>query len=306
MYSGDRKTILTFLFSFLVVVITLMWVGFAAADKAAVLDDFEECAAAGNPVMESYPRRCRSANKTFTEDIGNAVEMADQIRVTIPKPNEGVAFPLEIRGEVRGNWFVDGAFPIQLIDSMGRKIAETTAHTEEELRGDNFVPFSAHLAHVSSSPARAVFVFVRGGVTDTTEPGTRLTLPVRLLGDVSTQGQSEKTTRAFTRRVALGKGDIIRFSDGLFVRLSDITDVQCLPDVRCPRVQERVAELEMSGGALGESITDVRLGIQKNSIALVREYTFELLEISEHEAVLKIPARLTAFVSRYVPSIVGL
>jgi len=35
--------------------------------------NFEECVAAGNPVMESYPRQCRDpvSDKTFTEEIEN-------------------------------------------------------------------------------------------------------------------------------------------------------------------------------------------------------------------------------------------
>ncbi|MDP7079786.1 MAG: Kazal-type serine protease inhibitor domain-containing protein [Candidatus Undinarchaeales archaeon] len=34
------------------------------------IDSFEECIAAGNPAMESYPRQCRSAGgRTFTEEI---------------------------------------------------------------------------------------------------------------------------------------------------------------------------------------------------------------------------------------------
>jgi len=33
-------------------------------------DNFEECAAAGNPVMESYPRQCRTPDgKHFVEEI---------------------------------------------------------------------------------------------------------------------------------------------------------------------------------------------------------------------------------------------
>lgn len=31
--------------------------------------DFESCAAAGNPVMESYPRQCRANGQTFVEDV---------------------------------------------------------------------------------------------------------------------------------------------------------------------------------------------------------------------------------------------
>ncbi len=33
------------------------------------INSFEECAAAGNPIMESYPRRCNANGETFTEVI---------------------------------------------------------------------------------------------------------------------------------------------------------------------------------------------------------------------------------------------
>ena len=34
-----------------------------------LINDFESCAAAGNAVMESYPRQCRACDRTFTEEI---------------------------------------------------------------------------------------------------------------------------------------------------------------------------------------------------------------------------------------------
>ena len=37
---------------------------------AAVASNFEECAAMGYPVMESYPRQCRTPNgRLFVEDV---------------------------------------------------------------------------------------------------------------------------------------------------------------------------------------------------------------------------------------------
>lgn len=33
------------------------------------INSFEECAAAGNPIMESYPEQCSANGKTFTRDI---------------------------------------------------------------------------------------------------------------------------------------------------------------------------------------------------------------------------------------------
>ncbi len=34
--------------------------------KANEINSFAECAAAGNPIMESYPERCTAGGKTFT------------------------------------------------------------------------------------------------------------------------------------------------------------------------------------------------------------------------------------------------
>lgn len=64
------------------------------------INSFEECVEAGNPVMESYPRQCNADGKNFTEDIGNALEKQDLIRLSTPKPNEVVKSPLTIEGKL--------------------------------------------------------------------------------------------------------------------------------------------------------------------------------------------------------------
>src|SRR3989344_1980362 len=46
----------------------VMLVYLAACSKAQI-NNFEECAAAGNPVMESYPRQCSADGRTFTEEL---------------------------------------------------------------------------------------------------------------------------------------------------------------------------------------------------------------------------------------------
>ena len=43
-----------------------------------VVTSFEECIAAGNPAMESYPRQCRAGDTTFTEVIEEPVETPDE------------------------------------------------------------------------------------------------------------------------------------------------------------------------------------------------------------------------------------
>ncbi len=54
----------------LTVSIVLLITTFYSVNKP--ITNFEECIAAGNPAMESYPRQCRDSisDKTFTEDLG--------------------------------------------------------------------------------------------------------------------------------------------------------------------------------------------------------------------------------------------
>lgn len=38
-------------------------------DSNGLITDFYDCVAAGNPIMESYPRQCNADGETFVEDI---------------------------------------------------------------------------------------------------------------------------------------------------------------------------------------------------------------------------------------------
>jgi hypothetical protein len=47
----------------------LLLMGAGCSPSATVVSSFEECVAAGNPVMESYPRQCRSGGVTYVEQV---------------------------------------------------------------------------------------------------------------------------------------------------------------------------------------------------------------------------------------------
>ncbi len=53
-----------------VVVIALLAAGFYAwwsgENKERSINSFQECVAAGNPIMESYPEQCSANGQTFT------------------------------------------------------------------------------------------------------------------------------------------------------------------------------------------------------------------------------------------------
>lgn len=109
------------------------------------ITNFEECAAAGNPIMESYPRQCRAQDTTFTENIGNELDIADLIRVSSPRPNQVISSPLVIEGEARGSWFFEASFPVVVTDWDGLIIAQGVATAKGDWMTTDFVPFTATL-----------------------------------------------------------------------------------------------------------------------------------------------------------------
>jgi len=106
------------------------------------VNNFYDCVAAGNPVMEGYPRQCQSPDgQFFIEDIGNFLEKTDLIRLDYPFPNQEISSPLEITGHARGPWYFEASFPVFLLNSKGDIISEGIATAEDDWMTENFVSF---------------------------------------------------------------------------------------------------------------------------------------------------------------------
>lgn len=87
----------------------------------------------------------KPTDRVLTEDIGNAREKSDLIRLFSPRPNEVVTSPLTIRGEARGYWFFEASFPVVLTNWDGLIIAQGIATTQDDWMTNDFVPFEAVL-----------------------------------------------------------------------------------------------------------------------------------------------------------------
>lgn len=64
-------------------------------EAPVLITDFNECAEAGNPVMESFPRQCRANGRTFVEVIGGEPE-------TEPEMTEGEARIIAEKNCIKG------------------------------------------------------------------------------------------------------------------------------------------------------------------------------------------------------------
>lgn len=145
-----------------------------------VVSDFTECAEAGYPVQESYPRVCRTPEgQSFTEDIGNSLEKADLVRATSPQPGAVVASPLTVRGEARGNWFFEASFPVRLYDSAGNVLATGIAQAEGEWMTTEFVPFTATLTFVAPPNEEGKLVLEKDNPSGLPENADEMHFPVR-------------------------------------------------------------------------------------------------------------------------------
>lgn len=141
---------------------------------------FAECAEQGFPVMESYPRQCRTPDgQTFREDIGNELEKDNLIRVATPRPNTAIHSPLVVKGMARGNWFFEASFPVALFDTSGTKIARGIAQAKGDWMTTEFVPFEVALSFIAPTTTTGTLILEKDNPSGLPENEDKLRIPVR-------------------------------------------------------------------------------------------------------------------------------
>ena len=177
---GKRILLIIFILAILIAVATF-FIQKKSGYKAAI-GNFEDCAAADNPVAESYPRQCRSAGgKTFIEDIGNELEKSDIIRISAPRPNQSINSPLVVEGAARGMWFFEASFPIKILDENGNILKESFATAEGEWMTEDFVPFRAEIEFEAPSGAKGALILEKDNPSGLPEHDDALRVPVKFL-----------------------------------------------------------------------------------------------------------------------------
>ncbi|PKM91574.1 hypothetical protein CVU82_01725 [Candidatus Falkowbacteria bacterium HGW-Falkowbacteria-1] len=129
--------------------------------------------------MESYPRQCRSDEKTFVENIGNELEKNDLIRVENPRPNQFIENQLLIKGEARGTWYFEASFPIFLYDNNGKEIAISIAQAKSDWMTENFVSFEAVLEFSTPETNNGFLIFKKDNPSGLSEYDDELKIPVK-------------------------------------------------------------------------------------------------------------------------------
>ena len=146
-------------------------------NQPKAITNFKECVESGNPVQESFPRKCSSGGQTFTEDL-DRLETAN-VRVFTPVKNQIVSSPLVILGEARGNWFFEASFPITIQDDAGRELGQGIAQAKGEWMTTDFVLFEATLTFSPPSPDTGTLILHKDNPSGLPENDDRVEMPLR-------------------------------------------------------------------------------------------------------------------------------
>lgn len=157
-----------------------------------IITSFAECAQAGKPIMESYPRKCSADGIVFTEIIKeltpseetpaittNITEtMAGLINVTMPSVDTKVTSPLVVTGNARGTWYFEASFPIEIVDASGMQVAHGIATAQSDWMTENFVPFSATLTWTTAPTGAGKLILHKDNPSGMQEHDAMLEIPI--------------------------------------------------------------------------------------------------------------------------------
>ncbi len=94
--------------------------------------------------------------KKSGEEATKKAEIADMIRVDAPLIGQRVGSPLVVKGEAKGFWFFEAAFPVKLLSADGKILAQGAAQAQGDWMTEKFVPFSVTL-NFSAGSAKMPF-----------------------------------------------------------------------------------------------------------------------------------------------------
>lgn len=166
------------------VIVVVLGIYLVTREKpVAEVNSFESCAAAGYPVMESYPRQCRTPDgRTYAEELAEQTTYtnatADLIVVDTPFPGSVTGKEFSVVGKARGTWFFEASFPIELIDKDGNQLAVAVAQAQSDWMTTEFVPFKADFKVPQSYIGPATLILKKDNPSGLPENDASISFPI--------------------------------------------------------------------------------------------------------------------------------
>lgn len=170
--------IITSIIAIILIIVAVITFSNLSREKS-LISNFEQCAAAGHPILESFPRQCKVGDKIFTEKIIEPPVYKEKIKNISVNANDIIKSPLTITGEARGNWFFEASFPIKLLDGNGNEIATTIAQAQSDWMMEEFVQFKAILEFKNPETETGKIVLEKDNPSGLSELNEDISVPIR-------------------------------------------------------------------------------------------------------------------------------
>ena len=96
-----------------------------------------------------------------------------------PQANSKVKSPLEVSGQVKGNWSFEASFPVVLMDANEKILAQVPASLEGDWMTTNYVPFKVKLTFQTPSTSNGKLILKKDNPSDNSELDDQLEIPVK-------------------------------------------------------------------------------------------------------------------------------
>ncbi len=103
----------------------------------------------------------------------------DSVRVSMPVSGASVISPLSVSGEARGTWFFEASFPLVVLDSERREIAQSHAQANGEWMTEDFVQFSGTVEFIAPASDTGYIVFKKDNPSGDSARDASVEIPVR-------------------------------------------------------------------------------------------------------------------------------
>jgi hypothetical protein len=159
----------------ILVIVALVVLYLVPWSKQPEVNDFQACIDAGYPVMESFPRQCKTPDgRTFTEQI-----VEGDVVISFPRPGEVVLSPLLVSGKARGNWFFEANLPVSLKDQTGKLLAQKGFQAKGEWMTTDYVPFEDTLEFEKPSTEYGLLIIEKDNPSGLPEHDDSYVVPVK-------------------------------------------------------------------------------------------------------------------------------
>lgn len=120
-------------------------------------------------------------NETFETVSDNIVytnTSPDVISVELPFPSAVVGKNFSVIGKVRGIWFFEATFPVEVFDRDGLTLSRGIAHAQGEWMTEDFVPFKADIKIPESYIGPATLILKKDNPSGLPEKDASISFPI--------------------------------------------------------------------------------------------------------------------------------